>query len=59
MSLSQEPTGRPWLSVNQMRVLAFLGRALCHILAMACEVVVFRRLRPCIRVNMCGVCEEF
>ncbi len=33
MILSHEPTGRPWLRVNEMRVLAFLGWALCHILA--------------------------
>jgi hypothetical protein len=45
--------------MSQMRVLTFLGRALCHILAMACEVVVFQRLRPWMNVIMCGVCDGF
>jgi len=42
-----------------MKVLNFLGRALCHILAMASGVEVFQRLRPWMKVIMCGVCEDF
>ncbi len=59
MSWSQKSTGRPWLKVSQMRVLTFLGRALCHILAMVCGIEVLRRLRPWMKEIMCGVREGF
>jgi hypothetical protein len=42
-----------------MMVLTFLRRALCHILAMACGIEVFRRLRPWMKEIMCEVLEGF
>ncbi len=41
-----------------MRVPTFLGRELCHILAVTCDVVELLRLSPCMKVFMAGVCVD-
>jgi hypothetical protein len=47
------------LRVIQMRVPTFLRRELCQILAITYGVVELRRLSPCIKVCMLGVCFGF